>query len=794
MPLVLQKRVAIANGRLNALYLTIQVSLFGFLLFKFVRLREYEKEMRSSSGLQMSMWTVTDSAKLREAELKILNSTLCTSPGSYDYQWKNGSDWRFEGAQCQLVCVTGQTRPCIQSFSISRQTNSEDIFLTTQQTETLVTKSGTISRQHWVPAVEGFSVGLKYYYQASNSMQFKHNMFPYEREIAGAGSSLEEMVTILVKDGKPWKKLEPIKELVLSVHDILNLAGIPNFLDEINEAAGPNVLQGATHRKGPVGRLSGVEIKLRLECSDRRPSNIDFTDFLSSYQGTVCYLSASKTLRPWVFQMWESSLDPEGGVRHVLLHGIRIICESDSTFHKMDVKSVFNYLISLLVLWKVPKVLITIFMTNCLGQLSAVYTRALNESFHEVESFGDTAIRLAKDWVAFKSLTGSNSAIDKKTLSRALKALFPDLPADSLGKIAVICCRRAEITGTRVHTMFLRVFEELKLRKVSQMPDKHEISVQHFCKACIGREPVDFRTLAALFKEDHRLRFFERVFMPVRLSTAVRERVPTQWWSSEDRSSFPESTSLSELGGSSSRRLGFDDPEKLNSASSILPTTQSLSPVAVRLKHGMEQETLTLIQRRQRKRLRTEDLTSDKSAPLDLQAQGKKFQVWQPQEETVSLDEVVELAEALQKVRDGLIFFSNSVEKDKARFGDDIHRLANNDDVFKKQLKQVEESLSQHQHSMIGCQESLDSLARQYQCLSSVTEEITAQNAALRTECLLLRQALLDLTLTTGYPSSIQFRDAASPSMKPVTGVPMEILKSEGADKNAFEDVDYFYS
>jgi len=41
-----------------------------------------------------------------------------------------------------------------------------------------------------VPAVEGFSVGLKYYYQASNSIQFKHNMFPYEREIAGANKGI----------------------------------------------------------------------------------------------------------------------------------------------------------------------------------------------------------------------------------------------------------------------------------------------------------------------------------------------------------------------------------------------------------------------------------------------------------------------------------------------------------------------------------------------------------------------------------------------------------------------------
>ena len=81
------------------------------------------------------------------------------------------------------------------------------------------------------------------------------------------------MVELLLKtsaddhklDIVPWKLLKPAPEIVLTLNEILELAGVPNALDEPNVLSGQNGKPGVqgSMLAGPIARITGLEIILQ---------------------------------------------------------------------------------------------------------------------------------------------------------------------------------------------------------------------------------------------------------------------------------------------------------------------------------------------------------------------------------------------------------------------------------------------------------------------------------------------------------------------------------------------------
>jgi len=80
-------------------------------------------------------------------------------------------------------------------------------------------------------------------------------------------SGVDTLTVVLDVNGDPKKVVSPSSNGVsLTVKELLQFAGREHWLDEQQKELGRNYKEGAALPYGPVGRLTGIEVTLRITC------------------------------------------------------------------------------------------------------------------------------------------------------------------------------------------------------------------------------------------------------------------------------------------------------------------------------------------------------------------------------------------------------------------------------------------------------------------------------------------------------------------------------------------------
>merc|ERR1719329_851696 len=159
---------------------------------------------------------------------------------------------------------------------------------------------------------------------------------------------------------------------------MLRMAGQSNRLDEYNEIAGPNFLfpEGSDESlAGPSYRISGTEVLLETHCYNRHERDIgkagDGEPWTSKWTKPVCYIKVAFKERAWV-SAERLHIAEHGRMLHRYYHGVRVSFSNGGTFFFYDLNNLVSALTDMLVLLRVPKQIILIFMIYCLGSLSKI--------------------------------------------------------------------------------------------------------------------------------------------------------------------------------------------------------------------------------------------------------------------------------------------------------------------------------------------------------------------------------------------------------------------------------------
>lgn len=203
------------------------------------------------------------------------------------------------------------------------------------------------------------------------------------------GDSATVPTVLLDSRGNSVRTVEPSQTGIhLSVKELLEIAEKDNWLDEMQPTLGADLQRGTA---GPYGRISGVELDLRLRCFSpgARPT---FLGVDTMIQGPLCSLQVHGAQPNWVTREYVDTL--HGKFRYTRAHGIQVKIEAEGEVRHFDLPMLFLFIVEAIVLMQVPATVCGLVARYGMGMLSCVYFGVIVEKFDLVQHFATAAIQL----------------------------------------------------------------------------------------------------------------------------------------------------------------------------------------------------------------------------------------------------------------------------------------------------------------------------------------------------------------------------------------------------------------
>merc|ERR1712176_154597 len=108
------------------------------------------------------------------------------------------------------------------------------------------------------------------------------------------------------------------------------------------------------------------------------------------------------------------------GSVHSIYRGVRIEYEAHGWQHHYCFDKLFMFLTSVVVIMSIPAKLMSFFLVTCLGRLSTIYARFLNEPIDINHDIGGMIMRLMSHSVSFVELEGDSKGNDRGTNDRVI--------------------------------------------------------------------------------------------------------------------------------------------------------------------------------------------------------------------------------------------------------------------------------------------------------------------------------------------------------------------------------------
>jgi len=354
-------------------------------------------------------------------------------------------------------------------------------------------------------------------------------------------SKKKDMLVLLVGiDGQMLEVIEPTEEedFRLGARSLVSLLGL-NGMDE---------LSALSH--------DGFSVKIRVQCYDRASAGAQLDAVMRRAlkdhgSEVVCTLSGSPAEH---LGNLDVSYLPTASKS--TLQGMYVEVEHGGEFSRVSLSNIFDRVIQLMVLSKVPKIVTLLLCINQLGLLSRIYRSIIYEVFDIAEQVAGTAVRLTSHAVAFEELCELGAThISKRTMHRRIaqatqhreefsqhclerfvnfthKALV-DLVSlrrqgDLTTEVSRLCCRGKQTdvntdvntgvnTGVNTNSSMLGIESSgnssmLGIESCGSSPEA--LHLDSFVAGCSSNDRLHIRDAVSMFDLDRKLGYLEGVFMP----------------------------------------------------------------------------------------------------------------------------------------------------------------------------------------------------------------------------------------------------------------------------------------
>jgi len=236
----------------------MNISVFCGVIAQFMYFGQYGKPVKVSGGVSLWNPSVQNFSVIEALEKQKTFDAFCASPRTFDYWYDDAGSLPFVNHTCLPVCKPHtNASKCLSPTELSLTESADTVLLVTQIQE-LISKSDasftTSVQNFFVPAVEVQSVRLAFSYEGPGNSLFSTSDFSNGR----SHSSHVDTSTVLVDhQNKVWKTLPPGSDIMLSVSDMMHLAGYAS-LDRVHTLAGRNYMPKASITHGPTMRISGI--------------------------------------------------------------------------------------------------------------------------------------------------------------------------------------------------------------------------------------------------------------------------------------------------------------------------------------------------------------------------------------------------------------------------------------------------------------------------------------------------------------------------------------------------------
>jgi len=489
-----------------------------------------------------------NASRLWERGQHKLSEAFCSEPHAFDFWYDDSGSLRYENHTCLQVCARSALNPrhrCLDSDELADHEGPQSVVLVTHVQES--DSRLTTTRNYFVPSVDALSIRLLFTYRVPSLQWYQTTM---ATSYGTSHSSRYDVHTVAMdSSGKPWKTFAPGADPTLSLHDLLFLSGaVP--LDRPQRLAGRNCspdvsTEGA--EAGPSGRISGMELTIRLQCGNMRLSD---TGIELAYEENTCVLLAH-AIETWV----PIGIKMKQNKTLRRYNGVRIKLTVGGSFWTPDLNTIFINVASSIVMLQIPNSVVFFIAVWCCGHISFIYRRLIYKKFSIATEAGAMAMRLLEHEVAFNDLEdpshGKIGEISRNAMSDGIGHIMERrghfLDESALQHMVDFCLntvthdfRGADKTPESglhmmvtdvldgVNTIYWDVKEAFGMHPPENTEFHDTIDVDKFASACSSTEPINFDALVRLFDKDRKRSWLERFFMPMKLRECLAHEQPAQ--------------------------------------------------------------------------------------------------------------------------------------------------------------------------------------------------------------------------------------------------------------------------
>lgn len=544
--LLIPKYVRIRNPRLNCFYHFLVFCTILSYCGWFFHYRRYNKEVDISHAIDVSAWphghSTADLPHLKEQWERVRKSAICNGNFTRVVFETAQEKYDYGVATCRPPCETLaqlQRYECISILDLMRVESATSLFW-----PTLLTEVGYERRNfstHLIPYEPVLGVEFSYNYLVETNPLWDVFDVAKQRE---AANSKTDILTVVMKEDKVFRVIEPQNTIVLSLPEVMEIAGVPGIIHQDNELA-----KTKTDPDGPPTRATGVEFEIQIKCYNHgHMKNIVAKQGVNSSHKKVkhiCMLLIVRSRRSWVYQDEKISLENPNQTQTSLAaaslelkryHGIRVTFRTEGSWEFIHWMNFFDALIQLLVMVKLPMVAVRFVATSCLGSLSRIYSRVIDEPFGIREQVGGLATRLMANSVTYLDLTDQQDGagtwgISIGRMRERLGALLShqkELDTAEIGAMTEFCYRSVMSwqKSKKSEAQALAAFIA-KVGRNSSIPaevdadeDEDEgceiklITEDEYGEAMTNCEKLGFHDVVDLFDGDRKMTVMEKIFSP----------------------------------------------------------------------------------------------------------------------------------------------------------------------------------------------------------------------------------------------------------------------------------------
>lgn len=358
--LLLPKYVSIDNWRLRFLYNVLFLNFGLFVIGICVYNKSYSKKMSLDKYMRTSF---TAGAKFnpgvfQQAFGKVISDPnhFCHRTRSYDYSKASDPLHSWTNLTCATTCLPSETNEgCFmppeliqrEANGIFYATHIEIMNLESSEDVSMNNSIQYASKNYLLPFEDVYDINFQYSFEMETQDVSSLNNLG----LAGGfrGDSATVPTVLLDSRGNSVRTVEPSQTGIhLSVKELLEIAEKDNWLDEMQPTLGADLQRGTA---GPYGRISGVELDLRLRCFSpgARPT---FLGVDTMIQGPLCSLQVHGAQPNWVTREYVDTL--HGKFRYTRAHGIQVKIEAEGEVRHFDLPMLFLFIVEAIVLMQVP--------------------------------------------------------------------------------------------------------------------------------------------------------------------------------------------------------------------------------------------------------------------------------------------------------------------------------------------------------------------------------------------------------------------------------------------------------